>query len=165
MEHKTLCRRFRDHMKLLLCTLFLTYFSYSYAQKVEVIKMPQLQEIIEGESDQIKVINFWASWCGPCVKELPYFDEISENALVDVTLVSLDFPQDVKKAETILKKKNIATPSFLLDEKNYIDQIDTSWSGAIPATLIVDNKGNRYFSEKAFSKDELVKLIQDITSK
>ncbi|MFY0599834.1 MAG: TlpA family protein disulfide reductase [Cyclobacteriaceae bacterium] len=137
----------------------------TFSQKVEAIKMDKLKEVMSRDSEKVKVINFWASWCGPCVKELPYFDLLSQNNELEVTLVSLDFPENIMKAEKLLEKKGIASDSYLLDESEYIDNIDETWSGAIPATLIFDTEGNRYFYEKSFTKSELVELVKNISQK
>lgn len=137
-------------------------------QKVEVISLDDLQELIEEDTDELKVINFWASWCGPCVREMPYFDYINQRNDVHVYLVSLDFPQDQQKAERMINKKGIQSEAYLLDEKNYdkyISSIDDSWSGAIPATLFVDKAGKKVFYEKAFEKNELEEVVEKLTSK
>lgn len=130
--------------------------------------MDALDKIIDTPSDQVKVINFWASWCGPCIKEMPYFDALSEDNKANVIFVSLDFPQDIAKAERMIAKKEISSPSYLLDEKDYdayIPKIDDSWSGAIPATLFITPKGKKYFYEHAFEQNELEEVVQNLTSK
>ncbi|WP_258103041.1 TlpA disulfide reductase family protein [Marinoscillum sp. MHG1-6] len=135
------------------------------AQSIVPIKLDELSELSKPNATNLSVINFWASWCGPCVKELPYFDNLSKKPNVDVYLVSVDFIQDKAKAEMLLQKKNIKSQSYLLDEKNFVEQIDKTWSGAIPATLIVASNGSRYFYEKSFSEAELEELVNNITSK
>lgn len=137
-------------------------------QEIELIKLDKLNQLIEQKSDNLKVINFWASWCGPCVKEMPYFDFIDKNENVEVYLVSLDFPQDKLKAEKLLNKKGIQSTTYLLDEKNYdkyIESIYAEWSGAIPATLFIDSTGKKSFYEKAFEKHELEEIVNKLTTK
>lgn len=111
---------------------------------------------------RLQVINFWASWCGPCIKELPAFEILSKNSEVDVTLVSVDFIQDIDKALRVLQKRGIKMDALLLNADNYIELIDKSWSGAIPATLILHPNGKRYFYEQAFSENELLDLVDNI---
>ncbi|UAM99197.1 redoxin domain-containing protein [Polaribacter litorisediminis] len=121
----------------------------------------QLKPLLEKEDDQIYVVNFWATWCAPCVKELPYFERIKKEYAsknVNVLLVSLDFPKQVeKKLIPFINKKNIQSEVVLLDDINedfWIKAIDKEWSGALPATLIY-NKNKRKFYEKSFDFETL----------
>ena len=159
-------------MKFVYLLIFLVAFSANnvLGQKVEVIKFSQLQEIINTEAPSIKVINFWATWCKPCIEELPYFEEIHETYAGDnleVVLVSMDFVEDLNtKVKFFVEKKGLQSKLYLLDETDYnkiIDKIDTSWSGAIPATLIVDNRKNKKeFYERQFKEGELSQIIRTL---
>jgi thiol-disulfide isomerase/thioredoxin len=138
----------------------------SDAEGVEVIKIDELQSLIKEDANEIHVINFWATWCKPCVKELPQFIDLAANhPEVSISLVSLDFVEDMdSKVLPFLKKKSIDLRVLLMDEVDYnlwIDLVDPSWSGAIPATLIIEPKtGRRIFLEKEFENDELEKEIK-----
>lgn len=150
---------------ILFCTLFIGVAS---AQEIRTIKLPELEQLISTNTGNLKVFNFWASWCGPCVKELGYFNALATQGDTQVILVSLDFPEDIEKARRILEKKEVGLSTYLLDEKDYdkyITSIDNSWSGAIPATLFIDKKGNRYFYESSFEKQELDNVVNKLTSK
>lgn len=121
----------------------------------------QLRPLLEKNDDKIYVINFWATWCAPCVKELPYFERIKKEYAaknVHVLLVSLDFPKQVeKKLIPFINKKNIQAEVVLFDDINedfWIAAIDKEWSGALPATLIY-NKNKRKFYEKSFDFETL----------
>ncbi|WP_333818537.1 TlpA family protein disulfide reductase [Ohtaekwangia sp.] len=119
------------------------------------------------KSGTIQIINFWATWCAPCVKELPLFEKLrSESTDVKVTLINLDFADKVKKVNTFLLKKNIQSEVLLLDEIDYntwIDKVDKNWGGAIPATLIINPKnGKRKFVERELHEGELQKLIEEV---
>ncbi|QOD61872.1 TlpA family protein disulfide reductase [Polaribacter haliotis] len=134
-----------------------TVKSYSYNE---------LKPLLEKNDDKIYVINFWATWCGPCVKELPSFEKLGKeyaNKNVEVILVSLDFPKQVdKKLIPFIQKKNLQSEVILLDDINedvWIKAIDKNWSGAIPATLIY-NKNKRMFYEQSFEYDTLEKEVQ-----
>jgi thiol-disulfide isomerase/thioredoxin len=130
----------------------------------------QLKPFLEKKDGKIYVINFWATWCAPCVKELPYFEKIKQeyaNKNVEVLLVSLDFPKQVeKKLIPFINKNKIQSEVVLLDDVNedvWIKAIDESWSGALPATIIY-NKNNRKFYEQSFDyktlESELLTFIQ-----
>lgn len=128
-----------------------------YSQNVSVIKITDLEKRIRNNSDTTYIVNFWATWCVPCVKELPDFDSINTtyiNNKVKVILVSLDFKEDLKiKLLPFISTKKIRSEVVLLDEFNanyFIPKISGEWSGAIPATLIINNqkKLNRFFEKK-----------------
>jgi thiol-disulfide isomerase/thioredoxin len=118
------------------------------------------------ESDTTYVINFWATWCKPCVAELPYFEELNASEDFDkpmkVILISLDDKKVLnRKVIPLLEKKNIRSEVWLLDDAKYndwIDKVSTDWSGAIPATLIF-NKNKRQFEEADFSTYSELKNI------
>jgi thiol-disulfide isomerase/thioredoxin len=123
---------------------------------VKTYNYNQLKPFLEKNDDNIYVINFWATWCAPCVKELPYFEKINKeysSKNVEVLLVSLDFPKQVeKKLVPFINKRKLQSEVVLLDdvkENIWIKAIDESWSGALPATLIY-NKNNRKFYEQSF---------------
>ena len=111
--------------------------------------------------DKIHVINFWATWCKPCIAELPYFDKIDKEYAskdVKVTLVSLDFPNQVEsRLIPFIKNKNIKSDVVFLDDpkgNSWIPKVDESWSGAIPATVFYKN-GKKKFFERSFTYEEL----------
>jgi thiol-disulfide isomerase/thioredoxin len=126
----------------------------------------QLKPFLEKKDNKVYVVNFWATWCAPCVKELPYFEKIGEeykDKNVEVLLVSLDFPNQVdKKLIPFINEKQLQSEVVLLDDTNenvWINAIDESWSGALPATLIY-SKNNRKFFEKSFDYETLENELQ-----
>lgn len=139
-------------------------------QLQKVIKFPELQEYIATSADdKVKVINFWATWCAPCVKELPFIDSLRytyDAHEVEVLLVSLDFPDQLSIVNKFLQRKKIGSPVWLLDETDpnfFIDKVDPSWSGAIPATLLVRNSPEqRIFLEGELTKTELEEHINKL---
>ena len=144
-------------MKYLLYLIFPLLFSNEIlAQEVPVFdNYPALEKEVLSDKNTVYVVNFWATWCGPCVKELPYFEQLnSENKNVKVVLVSLDFKNQFEsKLIPFLKKKSIKSQVVFLSDSNYnawLPLVDKDWSGSIPATLIIKN-GKKVFVEKAFS--------------
>lgn len=131
---------------------------------VSTIDQNGLQEIISTESEKIKVINFWATWCAPCIEELPYFEEIgtSYKDQVNVILISLDQANTLEKAvQPFVKKNKIKSKVLLLDDPyaaEWIPMVDTHWDGAIPVTLII-SKNEKQFYNKALTQEELTKAI------
>jgi thiol-disulfide isomerase/thioredoxin len=133
---------------------------------IPTLNYEELKPWLNKENDKTYVINFWATWCGPCIKELPYFEKINKDYKdknVEVILVSLDFPK-MKESRLVpyVEKKNIQSRVLHLDDPNeqfWISDIDESWSGAIPATLIY-NKDERKFYEQSFTQSELEQEVQ-----
>jgi thiol-disulfide isomerase/thioredoxin len=135
----------------------------------KIVKLRELKKVIESPGDNIRVINFWATWCGPCVKELPLFEKLNaERKDVAVTLVSMDLDLDPNPAKVhkFVTKKKIASDVLILDENDpnvYIDQIDKQWSGALPATIVINSKtGKRVFAEREMHPGDLEKLIDQV---
>ncbi|UOB16851.1 TlpA disulfide reductase family protein [Abyssalbus ytuae] len=132
---------------------------------IESFNFEGFSKYLNKEDNKTYVINFWATWCKPCVAELPFFEEINKNYKeknVEVILVSLDFPKKIEKSLIpFLEKNKIKSKVVLLDDpkqNDWIPKIDNEWSGAIPATLIY-NREQREFYEKSFTYDELEKQL------
>lgn len=160
-------------MKNLLVVLFTLFIHATlYSQNVRVIKITELEKRIRNNSDTTYIVNFWATWCVPCVQELPDIDSIHSTFIkekVKVLLVSLDFKEDLKiKLIPFIATKKIKSEVLLLDELNanyFIPRVSNNWSGAIPATLIVNNqkKSNLFFEKKLnydFLKAEIEKSLK-----
>lgn len=146
--------------KSIFTILFLVFFANQIkAQNVRIFEnYATLQKEILNDKNTIYVVNFWATWCAPCVKELPHFEKLnSENKKVKVVLVSLDFKNQFEsKLLPFLKKKNIKSQVVLLTDKDYntwLPMVDKEWSGSIPATLIIKNE-KKVFAERIFSSEE-----------
>ena len=126
-----------------------------------------LKYFLNQKNDTTYVVNFWATWCEPCVKELPFFEELNEkykDDKVKVLLVSLDMKKMVeRKLLPFIKQRRLQSDVILLqdpDANSWITKVDSTWSGAIPATLIY-NEDQRKFYEKSFTYDELEKEVSN----
>lgn len=146
--------------KFLLFVLFPLLLS---AQTVPSLNYNELKPLLNQEGDKIYVVNFWATWCAPCIKELPYFEVLNQREDVEVLLVSLDFPKHKEsRLLPFIKKNKLQSKVVLLDDadENYwINDIHPSWSGAIPATIIYNND-KRDFYEQSFTQNELLNLVE-----
>lgn len=132
--------------------------------KVEVVDFKGLQPLLSQDDETIQVINFWATWCVPCVAELPYFQRIAADYEdVNLTLVSLDFSTKVESnLLPFIQKNKIENRVVLLNEpdaNSWIPKIDPDWSGAIPATIIYRGK-KREFYEQSFTFESLEKEVR-----
>lgn len=140
----------------------------AHAQRVAVLTFPELRERLTRPTDTTYVVNFWATWCAPCVQELPHFEQLrTANARrkVKVLLVSLDYASQLdKKIKPFIKQRGLRTEVVVLNEtdpNNWLAQVDAKWSGALPFTLIVNNKTRqRVTFEQALTAAELTAALQ-----
>lgn len=141
--------------------------------KREIIKFDQFEKLVDQQDDVLYVINFWATWCGPCVKELPDFMAVNE-AMKDrkdfkMILVSLDEKSNWQ-SEVIpfAANNNLNVDIYLLDElrrMNYwIPRVDKKWMGSIPATVFYKNGKKLRFVEKQLHKDPLEAIIKEVSA-
>lgn len=141
--------------QLLLISFFLAFVQTSFAQELQVFeKFADFEKAIIKNDDKVYVVNFWATWCAPCVKELPHFEKLhQQNKNVTVILVSIDSKKDIeKKLIPFIKRKKLTAQVVSLSDNDYntwLPKIDQNWSGSIPATLIF-NGNNKLFAEHEF---------------
>lgn len=129
--------------------------------KIPSYNFDNFEHFLNIKDDKVYVVNFWATWCQPCVEELPHFESINtsyKHKGVNVILVSLDFPKMIEsRLFPFMADYNIQSEVVVLndpDSNTWIPKVDKSWSGAIPVTIIY-NKDKRIFYEKTFTLDEL----------
>ncbi len=135
---------------------------------VPVFDYEEFAEYMEGYDDsKTLVVNFWATWCMPCVKELPYFEEAHayyDGTDVEVILVSLDFDTHLdSRVIPFLEKNKIKSTVVLLDDPDanaWIDKVSPEWSGAIPATLVVRGTKRAFYEQSFHSFGEIQHIIQ-----
>jgi thiol-disulfide isomerase/thioredoxin len=155
---------------LLLTTTALFLANDATAQTIPFIKRDQIVRWKTAKSDSIIVINFWATWCAPCVAELPAFEKLNKKYKaknVAVVLVSTDFKKQVEsKLAPFVKKKKLKSQVVFMDEatpNHWVNMVSTDWSGAIPATLMVSQKTGKYlFFEKQLNYSELEAAVLSI---
>lgn len=117
----------------------------------------EFEKLLKVRPHKTYVVNFWATWCKPCIKEIPEFEKLQKvyrEQGVEVVLVSLDFPNKVdRQLLPYVEEQKLMSQVILLDDPNqnhWIPKVDKDWSGAIPATLIF-NADRREFYEKSFT--------------
>jgi thiol-disulfide isomerase/thioredoxin len=151
--------------KIISGVLFSFLISVALAQ-VPSLSFDQLQPRLSTGSDSVYVVNFWATWCVPCVKELPEFEKINEvysDQKVKVLLVSLDNPRHMDtRVMPFIEKHDLRSEIVLLDDpgsNRWIPMVDQSWSGSIPATIVF-TKDSRSFYEQVFTYAELETIVK-----
>ncbi|MFN4989325.1 MAG: TlpA family protein disulfide reductase [Ignavibacteria bacterium] len=155
----------------LLCALLFGIFVFGTAHaQVEIVTLARLEKVMSSSKDTVYVINFWATWCKPCIEELPYFEEAHTfyaTSNVRILLVSLDMPSELERTLLpFIQKKKLQSEIVLLNEPDpniWIDKIEPTWTGSLPATLIFNGSSKkRMFFEKQISKEELFSTIQQM---
>ena len=138
-----------------------------HSQSVTAIKFDRLKQMVSQPGDTLYVVNFWATWCGPCIKEMPAFEatrQANTDRKVKVLLVSMDDKADLKtKVIPFVRNRKIRSQVILLDEPDpntWIDKLAPEWSGALPMTLVINNQRNiRRFINKPIKAEELASII------
>ena len=140
--------------------------SESTKPKVETISLEQLQAKTIRNNDTLYVVNFWATWCKPCVREMPYFEEANaeySKQKVKVVFVSLNYPRELESINKFTGEKKIQSSCFLLDAGNpniWIDKIEPDWGGSIPSTIMYKDGKKVFFREGEFTQTELDSIIK-----
>jgi len=156
-------------LAFLISMLFCTLFLKAQENVVVFAKYDDMSRQFLKNNDTLYVVNFWATWCKPCVAELPFFleaEQFYKSEKVKFLLVSLDFSDQLeKRVEPFIAKNNIKSTCFLLadqDANGWIPKVDADWSGAIPASAIFKNGKKVHFTEGNFeSTSDLKKLINN----
>lgn len=131
----------------------------------------QIKPIFNYENDTTYVINFWATWCKPCVEELPYFETLHEkykDEKVKVILVSLDFAKKLKtQLVPFVKERNLQSDVMVLldaDHNSWIDKVSPDWDGAIPVTMIYNKDKREFVSEQFEQYQDLEEVLEEVRS-
>jgi thiol-disulfide isomerase/thioredoxin len=143
------------------CIIVLSFFYHDLAecQSIASWKITDVVNFYSKPTDSIYVVNFWSTWCKPCIEEIPYLQSITKkyaDKKVKLLLVSLDtYKSYPEKLNAFIKKHKIYSAIAWLNETDadiFCPAIDNKWSGAIPATIIVNSKtGYKNFFEEKFS--------------
>ena len=153
---------------LFLCT-FLVFITSANSQKIAKWKIEDVVKSFSAKNDTVYVVNFWATFCKPCVAEIPDFIRIVDKykkQKVKLLLVSLDLPSYVAvRLPAFIKKNNYKTNHVWLNETDadhFCPMVDPKWSGAIPSTLIVNNSnGYKKFTEDQITPADFEKFLQE----
>jgi thiol-disulfide isomerase/thioredoxin len=137
-----------------VCALFAVWYMQSRKSEVAVTggaggliqeATPQMiADHVKSLGKNLVLVNFWASWCGPCKEEFPNLlklrDELSSKGF-DVVFISIDGPQEREAAENFLKAQKVSFRTYYKGTQplSFVTQIYPGWSGAVPASVIVSS--------------------------
>ncbi|SIS92997.1 AhpC/TSA family protein [Chryseobacterium ureilyticum] len=158
----------KNLLKILVVLLFSSVCNAQQTD-VSVLKYEELEKRIQEEKGKVLVVNFWATTCAPCVKELPHFMEINNkhkgNATFKMILVSLDRLVDKERVLKFIKNKDLTAEVVLLDDikrmNTWIPRFEKEWDGNIPVTLFYKDGEKVYFNDGEMSKEDLEKTITE----
>lgn len=132
----------------------------------KIISFEEFESLAAKESEKLRIFNFWATWCAPCVREMPYFEQANRsNTDMELYFISMDDARRPERVTSFIKKRDIQSPVYLLNDvdfNSWIDKVNPDWTGAIPATLFVQADGTRHFHEGEMEEPELLQLIDQL---
>lgn len=119
---------------------------------IEDLKIEDLKGILANKTEDYKLINVWATWCGPCVSEFPEFmamHHMYRNREFELITISMDEPARKPNALNFLKKKQASTKNYILtgDKYKFIEALDKKWEGSLPYTLFVAPGGKILYAK------------------
>lgn len=127
-----------------------------------------LEAELNKDDDTVRIINFWASWCIPCLKEFPEFQKAVrkyEGSNIIFIFISLDFQDQIKeRVVPVIQRFELKGKHYLLDDPDgnrWIPLVSEKWTGAIPATLIY-KRSKRFFMEGTLNYEDLIVEIENI---
>lgn len=155
-------------LNLFVAFLFCFLLGDANAQTIKKVTIDQVMAMIDSSKTPI-VVNFWATWCGPCVEELPYIEKhVNAHKNVKLLLVSLDFEENYKKVlprfAKSMKLKGEVVWLNETDASEFCPKVDKNWEGVIPVTLMV-NKAKKYrkFFVGGLTEMQIEKALKELT--
>ena len=140
---------------------------FSTIGQLPLLSESQLARLLETSKGEVLVVNFWATWCGPCREEFPDFVKLHREKAdlgLKMVAISMDEPEDEKAAVAFLEEQGVEFPAYLRgfeDFEKFVNAIDPEWSGALPTTFIFDRSGKRAF--RHVGKTTFEELIEEIS--
>ena len=123
--------------------------------KLAALDKNEIKKLVNSKSDNLRLINVWATWCGPCVSEFPDFVDMSRmygGREFELITISADKPEKKDKVLKFLNDKDAAaTTNYIYSEEDkyaLIEAIDPNWQGALPYTLLITPEGKKVYAKQ-----------------
>ncbi|HXB94267.1 MAG TPA: redoxin family protein [Puia sp.] len=133
--------------------------------RLDTITAAGIREVVANHTDKLRLINVWATWCGPCVTEFPDLVDINRmyrGREFEFISISADEPAKAGKAVQFLQKAEASNRNYIFhidDKYKLIEAIDPKWQGALPYTLLVAPGGKIVFSKEGPIDPEALKTV------
>ena len=122
-------------------------------------------ELMKNDSEKLRLINVWASWCAPCVIEMPDLVEFQRyygNRAFELITISADYPDKESEALAVLKKNGVSVQNFIFSEEEkekLTSAVDSEWRGSIPYSILIEPGGNVLYKNQGVIDDLAIKRI------
>ena len=141
-------------LRILLTAIVLQLPSIGWAggdicRAISMIGGRDYQVLVKSSQGRVTLVNFWATWCTPCVRELPTLARLREkfgNSGLNVILISANEPEERPEVFSFLRKKGITFTTYMkksTDDATFMAAVDPAWSGALPVTFVYSAGGKR----------------------
>lgn len=154
-----------NRIMIAACTWMLCSLAPASNNRVLPVSLDALHQQVKTNNDTLYVVNFWATWCKPCVEEMPYFIKAAGQYAQQpfkLIFVSLNSPKELAAVQKFTDSRNITQTVLLLTETNanvWINRVDSTWTGSIPATAFYRNGQKLLFYEGELDASALDSLL------
>ncbi len=127
-----------------------------FAADLKPVSEATYPKMVASSKGKVVLVNFWATYCVPCRKEMPALVALQQRLATKgflLATVSADEPEQEKDAAAFLDKTKVPAPVYIKrvkDDDKFINSLDPKWSGALPASFLYDRQGRKvksYFGE------------------
>jgi peroxiredoxin len=132
---------------------------------LDTINEGGIKDLLKNSSDKLRLINVWATWCGPCVTEFPDFITINRmyrKRDFEFISISADNPSNIKKVTKFLQQQQASCKNYLFSENDkykLIEAVDPNWQGALPYTILVEPSGKIIYGKQGTIEPAAIKKM------